>query len=238
GIKISKQHVTVRDGAQIRVRIYAPKEISSDGHPVYIAFHGGGFALGNIEMYDLHRITWAGELGVVSVNVDYRLAPEFTFPYAIHDSWDATKWVAANAATIGGNLRKGFIVGGVSAGGNIAAVMSQLARDEKLSPPVTAIHLSIPDVIAPSVGKEKYPEQYLSREQNKHSIVLNAEDMDFFQSISVPLDTCELGGLPSAYFQICGMDPLRDEALIYKEKLYKEGIQTKSDIYSGVPHAF
>jgi len=87
---------------------------------------------------------------------------------------------ATNFKTLGGNPKKGFLAGGISAGGNFGAIVSHLYRDDKLSPPLTGCYLSIPACISPQFVPAKYKDVYLSREQNKDAPVLNKEAMDFF----------------------------------------------------------
>lgn len=156
---------------------------------------------------------------------------------------------ATNAKTLGADPQKGFIVGGTSAGGNLASIMALLARDEQLSPPLTGVLLLIPALLDPTVVPEKYKHRYQSYEQNKDAAVLPVSAMTLFKhnykpEVSSPLYSPILhpkghGGLPPFYFQVCGMDPLRDEALIYEKILREEyAVSTKLDVYQGVPHAF
>lgn len=78
---------------------------------------------------------------------------------------------------MGGDPAKGFVIGGISAGGNLAAVISHLYRDEKMSPPLTGIYLSVPILVSPEAVPDKFKHQYLSREQNKNAPILNKEVM-------------------------------------------------------------
>src|SRR5262249_48715794 len=97
--------------------------------PCLVFFHGGGWVIGNLDTHDVvcRKLAEEGELIVISV--DYRLAPEHKFPAAVDDSIIATKWIAANRAELGID-RSRLIVGGDSAGGNLAAVVSLAARDD------------------------------------------------------------------------------------------------------------
>ena len=174
---------------------------------------------------------------------------------------------AANSDLIGADLSKGFIVAGISAGANISAVISHLYRDEKLQPPLTGIYLSIPSAVDASVVPGKYRAEYLSREQNKNAPILSEAAMLMFRSTSTLMQafvenilTKRLSlecydpdpasplmspllfpsghtSLPPTYFQVCGMDPLRDEGLIYEHVLREEcGVATRLDLYPGLPH--
>lgn len=87
------RQIPMRDGTSITVRIYRSKTPQKSGAPVFVMYHGGGFCLGGLENETLLCRKWVEEFGGVTVNVDYRLAPEHTFPTAVHDSFDALKWV-------------------------------------------------------------------------------------------------------------------------------------------------
>jgi acetyl esterase/lipase len=87
------QQIPMRDGASITVRIYRSKTPRKDGAPLFVMYHGGGFCLGGLDNETLLCRKWVEEFGGMTVNVDYRLAPEYAFPTAIHDSFDALKWV-------------------------------------------------------------------------------------------------------------------------------------------------
>ncbi|TVY24707.1 AB hydrolase superfamily protein [Lachnellula hyalina] len=240
------RQIPVRDGTSIAVRIHKPKVPPKDGRPIFVVYHGGGFMLGGLDSEVALCRKFTG-LGGIAVNVDYRMAPENPFPTPINDAYDALKWTAANFEELGGNPKKGFLAGGISAGANFGAVVSHLYRDDKLSPPLTGAYLSIPPCIAPDLVPAKYKDVYLSREQNKEAPRLNKDSMDFFNKMynadpNSPLAAPSLfethRGLPPTYFQICGLDPLRDEAIIYEDILKEEGVKTKVDFYPGLPHAF
>lgn len=87
------RHIPMRDGASITVRIYSSNTAQKGGAPVFVMYHGGGFCLGGLDNETLLCRKWVEEFGGVTVNVDYRLAPEYAFPTAVHDSYDALKWV-------------------------------------------------------------------------------------------------------------------------------------------------
>src|SRR2546426_1805771 len=113
----------------IPVRLYRPKGVpTSTMLPALVFFHGGGWVIGDIETHDVLCRQLTAGAGISVVNVDYRLAPEHKFPAAIDDAWAATRWVAAQAARLGIDAGR-LAVGGDSAGGNLAAVVSLDARD-------------------------------------------------------------------------------------------------------------
>ena len=93
GIKEKDHQISVRDGAQITVRTYQPESPPSSGSPLAVIYHGGGWCIGGLENEELLCRLLCSKLGVTCVNVDYRLAPDHKFPIAVHDGYDATKWV-------------------------------------------------------------------------------------------------------------------------------------------------
>ncbi|KAI9742964.1 MAG: hypothetical protein M1818_003259 [Claussenomyces sp. TS43310] len=186
------------------------------------------------------------------VNVDYRLAPQYTFPTRIEDGYDAFKWIATNATEIRADPCKGFIVGGVSAGANFTGVIAYLARDDAISAPITGLFLSIPCCLMPQACNvvPQWKGELLSMEQNKDSDMLDVRSYhqlieDIYEALlSDPrilflLYPDHSGLLKRAYFQICGLDPIRDEAFLFDPLLRKiSGASTRVDIYDGLPHGF
>ncbi|KAK5069675.1 hypothetical protein LTR24_010701 [Lithohypha guttulata] len=247
-VKQSEDQYTNREGMKMRVKVYQPTEPSSTGSPLIVMYHGGGFCIGAPEGEEQTCRNMVQAFGAVCVSASYRLAPEHPFPAAPNDSWDALKWAAANAKSLKADPSQGFIVGGTSAGGNITAVLALLARDEGLSPPLTGQYLAIPAVGNKKWIPEKYKDRFLSFEQNKDVPVLPIAAIDMFMKGYAPDEDDHVHytviahpkghkGLPPAYFQIDGMDPLRDEGLIYATMLDEDnGIKTKVDVYPGQPH--
>ncbi|KAH8195748.1 hypothetical protein TruAng_010076 [Truncatella angustata] len=251
--------IPVRKGAQIRVRIYTPAKPpdAEKGRPLIVMYHEGGWSMGDLSDEEVNCRLFARDLGAVCVNVEYRLAPEHPFPTWINDSWDALQWAAENAACLGADPLAGFLVGGGSAGGNIAAVLSHVARDEDLSPPLTGQYLCVPAItcfLPPDQIPERYRPDYLSHPSVTPSTdpvlklkggenLMKILKADPESPLMVPFHygKTERGhkGVPPAYFQVCGLDPLRDEALIYERILKDEaGVKTKLDLYKGLGHYF
>ncbi|KAK5730708.1 hypothetical protein LTR15_000646 [Elasticomyces elasticus] len=259
GVNESDHQVAMRDGHKITCRVYKPESPSSGGSPLAVIYHGGGWCIGGLENEELLCRLLTSKLGMICVNVDYRLAPEHKWPLAIHDSYDATQWAAKNA---GADPSQGFLIGGTSAGGNMTAVVAHMWRDAGDKPAITGCHLMIPAVCwqvlhriyssYPKFMPEVYKKDCTSMEQNKDAPILGQKAMDLFTDNYIPnvedrkdplfsplLVPTGQKGLPPSYFQICGMDPLRDEALIYERVLREEqGIKTKVDMYPGLPHGF
>lgn len=241
--------IAVHDGASIPLHIHRPSPALSQS-PLIVWYHAGGYCVGGPELSMPVCRNLVQKFGAVVVNVGYRHAPEHKFPTPINDCWDALKWVADHTIELQADPSKGFIIGGESSGGNASAVLAHLARDNQLSPPLTGQFLSVASCLPPETVPEKYRPFYHSWEQAEASHKLFNYDMTviFRQAhrpdMRSPLfgafnDPRGHAGLPPAYFQICGIDPVRDEGFIYERVLREEyGIKTKMDLYSGLPHAF
>lgn len=246
--------IPARDGYEIPIPVHKPQSIPTDGCPLVVMYHGGGFCLGDLDTETLNCRAFVNHFNAVCLNVDYRLGPEWPFPVAINDAWDALQWTAANYSTsrylAGAAPReRGFVVGGNSAGANITAVLTHLARDAQMNPPITGQYLAVPLLLPPEVVPEHCRERYLSSEQNKHAPILpraalkmfaKAYQPDLQSRLYVPFnDPSGHADIPPAYIQVCGMDPYRDENLIYESVLREDyGIKMRLDIYPGLPHSF
>ncbi|OAL43430.1 hypothetical protein IQ07DRAFT_579995 [Pyrenochaeta sp. DS3sAY3a] len=235
-----------RTGHEIPTRWYKPKKQTR--LPVVVLFHGGGFVMGDLENEEVSSRFISHDCAALVFNVDYRLAPEYPFPNGLEDAYDAVKWVGTKSHTLGGNPEAGFIVGGFSAGSTFAAVSVQLARDEGLSPPITGQLLSLPATLHHTVYPKKWKSQLLSYEANGNAPVINAKSIEIFEPLYACPDWSDpraspalqpnLKDLPKAYFQITGLDPLRDEGFLYDRLLRENGVETKVDVYPGLPHTF
>ncbi|PQE17102.1 AB hydrolase superfamily protein [Rutstroemia sp. NJR-2017a BBW] len=251
-ITVRTFNITARDGYDIPVRSYVPNS-TEESRAVLVYLHAGGFLFGDLESGDMNCRMLATRLNISVLNVGYRLAPKWPFPHGVNDSYDATEWVAANAEKhLKASPTKGFIVGGISSGANFAGVIAYMARDSKLSPPITGLWLSIPVCIMPDAYEHLQSElrdQLLSLEQNNDNPLLTRKSLNDIQGlykcppddprISFLLNTNHSNLPKRAYFQICGRDPLRDEAFLWRKLLQKHsGTKSKTHLYSGMPHGF
>ncbi|KAK7050696.1 Esterase/lipase/thioesterase [Favolaschia claudopus] len=245
-------HTVPVDGGEITVRVIIPTSTAQEGpefeFPVLVHYHGGGWSIGSIDGDDLGLRILSVATRVVTVNVGYRLAPENPFPIPLNDSYTALKWTVSNAKSLRISLAKGFFVGGVSAGGELAAVMTQKSIQDPFftNTKITGNILSVPLIIHPDAYPTEYAHELLSVKQNADAPILDRTLMDAFLDCHRAPPTSPdfsplLGsreGLPPTYLQICGLDPLRDEGLLWERLLREQGTPTKLDIYPGVPHGF
>ncbi|SEH81892.1 Acetyl esterase/lipase [Mycolicibacterium rutilum] len=209
----------------IGIRIYRPA--TDAPAPLVIYIHGGGWVVGGLDSYDsiARRHAVAGDAVVVSLS--YRLAPEHPFPAAVDDVWAATQWVAAHAAELGADPDR-IAVAGDSAGGNLAAVVTQLARAagapairfQLLWYPSTTFDLSLPSF------KENADAPILSTQAASGYSRWYIGDLDMADAPAtlVPARAADLSGLPAAYIAVAGHDPLRDDGIRYGELLSAAGV--------------
>ncbi|RDW59268.1 hypothetical protein BP5796_12192 [Coleophoma crateriformis] len=239
--------ISMPDGHQNSVEVFRPP-ISTGEEPLIVWYHGGGFCLGDAKYDEAFCRKLCLDLNAVVIGVNYRLAPEFPFPVPINDCWDTLQWISSHSQQLKANLKNGFILSGSSAGGNISAVLSLLARDSK-SVDITGVYIGVPIVVHPSVVPQRYQSLYRSYEENKNAPLLSTETFELLIDAYSPDPLNPLyspllwpnghRNLPRSYFQVCGLDPLRDDGIIYERVLREEnGISTRIDMYPGVPHAF
>ncbi|HMN76659.1 MAG TPA: alpha/beta hydrolase [Burkholderiaceae bacterium] len=210
----------------IALRAYRPLH-ATPGAPLpgLVYFHGGGWTIGDLETHDVLCRELANGAGCAVIAVDYRLAPEHRFPCAVDDCFAATAWIARNAASLGIDPAL-LAVGGDSAGGNLAAVVSQLARDA--GGPSIAYQLLIYPATDQRLGQTSHQtngEGYLLTRDSiayymGHYIANAADRLDPRAS---PLLHENLSGLPPALVLTAGYDPLRDEGLDYANALSSAG---------------
>jgi acetyl esterase len=220
----------------IPVRVYTPA--GEPPFPVLVFFHGGGWVIGSVEGSDSTARALANASGCVVVSVEYRLAPEHKFPAAADDAYAATAWVAEHAAEIGGDPRR-VAVGGVSAGGNLAAVVSLMARDRG-GPPLCFQLLIIP------VTDRNF--ETLSYSENAEGYGLTRDGMVWFWNhylsdesearhpYAAPLRAEHLRDLPPAYVITAEYDPLRDEGEAYAARLREAGVPVAAVRCEGLTH--
>jgi len=218
----------------VAMRYYRPLGSKPDeALPALVYFHGGGHTIGDVDTHDVLCRQLANGARCAVYSADYRMGPEFKFPAAVDDCFAATRFVASR--------HKQIAVGGDSAGGNLAAVVSILARDagapaiayQLLIYPATDMRFAHASITRNGEGYlltkkaiDYFTAQYLSSD---------AERLDWRAS---PLLAGSLANLPPAYVITAGYDPLVDEGRAYAERLAKEGVDVAYREYPDMVHGF
>jgi acetyl esterase len=227
-------------GGKIPIRVYTP--VAAGGGPLaaLVFYHGGGWVIGNIASHDAVCRALAQSSGCKIFSVDYRLAPEEQFPAAVEDAYAAVQWLEGNASSNGVDPNN-IAVGGDSAGGNLAAVVSQMAKDQ--SGPHIAYQLLIYPVTQCRIQTE-------SRKELAEGYFLELETMKWFEDTYLrddadakdprasPLLADDLTGLPPAYVITAGFDPLKDEGKQYADNMRAAGVDVKYACYDSLVHGF
>lgn len=229
-------------GGEIKLRIYTPTQ--ENLLPVLVYFHGGGWVLGDLEVADSFCRQIANQVGCIVVSVDYRLAPEHKFPAAVEDCYRATQWVASHCGVPDKVMRSGDIrrlaIAGDSAGGNLAAAVTLMARSERefrlchqvLIYPVTHYNFN-------TESYRQYAHHYLTSSAMiwywQH--YLSTPD-DGKNPLASPLLAENLTNLPPATIITAEYDVLRDEAEAYGERLRQAGVPVTITRYDGMIHGF
>ncbi len=222
---------------QIPLRIYVPK--GNGPFPVYVSIHGGGWVFGCLDSHDLFCRSISEQAKVIVVSIDYRLAPEHKYPAAFNDCCEAVDWVVKHIQDWGGDSSQ-LVIGGISAGGNLAAAVVLKAKEKKI--PTFKAQVLICPVMQYSfdtASYQKYADGYF----------LTKRDMEFFwnqylekaedgkQLYTSPLLAPDVSELPSALIVLAEFDPLYDEGRAYGEKMKAADVPVKIKSYPTI-HGF
>ncbi|MEO1029532.1 MAG: alpha/beta hydrolase fold domain-containing protein, partial [Pseudomonadota bacterium] len=225
------------DGAEIRARLLVPSDAPK---ALFIYYHGGGWVLGNIDTYDTLGRRLAERTGAAVLLVDYRKAPEHPYPAAPNDAWDALAFADSHCEMLL-DKKLPIIVGGDSAGGNLAAVVAQMAKS------AGGPQISLQVLVYPVTDCDLTRPSYLSMD---NQLLLNTPLMAWFfdhyapdketrtnTDIS-PIRAEDLSGLPPAILITAEFDPLRDEGEEYAEKLKAAGVPVTFKRFEKQMHNF
>ena len=237
---VESRHPTGPAGA-IPIRLYRPLGSRADERlPALVYFHGGGWTFGDLDTHDVVCRELANLARCAVASVDYRLAPEHKFPAAVEDAVAATRWVAREAEALA--LDPGRIAaGGDSAGGNLAAVVALMARDE--GGPKLAMQVLIypaTDMAADTPSHSEFADGYvLTRDAilwSRGNYLRSPDDVADWRAS--PLRARDHARLPPAYVVTCGFDPLRDEGRAYADRLRAAGVPVTYECFEGMVHGF
>jgi acetyl esterase len=205
-----------------------------------VFFHGGGWVIGDLDTHDVACRKLADEGQLIVISVDYRLAPEHKFPSAVDDAIVATAWIAAHARELGIDASR-LVVGGDSAGGNLATVVAIAARDGN-GPAIAGQLLIYPATdFAMTQPSHSEPETSILLTHSvikwfcNHYLNGTADISDWRAS---PARANTLVGLPQAYVLTAGADPLRDEGDEYARRLKEAGVAVTYRTFPGQFHGF
>jgi len=230
------------NGAEVPIRIYSPA--GAGPHPLIVFYHGGGWVFCGLDTHDSTCRALANEAAAVVVSVDYRLAPEAKYPAAAEDCYAATVWAAENADELNANADQ-LVVAGDSAGGNLAAVVSLMARDNHAagkSAPEIRFQVPIYPVTNHNFNTASYAD-------NAEGYYLTQKMMRWFWDQYLPNDSAgqesyaspllaDLAGLPPSLVITAEYDPLRDEGEAYADRLSSAGVSAELVRYNGQIHGF
>ena len=225
------------DGYAIPLRILVP---TAAPRGVLVYYHGGGWVIGALPEFETLGRTLAERSDCAVVLVDYRMAPENPYPAAADDSWAALQWVDAHLEEIAGR-RVPLIVGGDSAGGNLAAIVAQKARDA--GGPQLAMQVLVYPVTDCDLDNESYRDP-------ENQLLLSRDSMVWFWDLyapehamrqnpdACPSKTADLSGLPPAVVLLAEHDVLRQEGREYADALARAGVPVQTRVFDGQMHGF
>ncbi len=224
----------------IPARLYMPGKAM--GYPLFVLLHGGGWVIGGLDSADNMARFICRHAGCAVLSVDYRLAPEHVFPAAAKDAYAALAWAAEHAGELGADAGK-LLVGGDSAGGNLAAAAALMAR-QKGGPKIAGQCLFYAGLDSVNLDTPSY------KEFGESSLGLPRRDVEWFlqqyipdpgdrlNPLASPLLAQDLGGLPPALVVTAEFDVLRDEGESYARRLQEAGVKVKLMRCNGMTHGF
>ena len=241
--RVEDKHFLARDKHMVPVRLYAP---SQNRLPVLVYFHGGGFTVGSIATHDrlCRRLSHLAQCAVVSV--DYRLAPEYKFPCAHNDAWDALQWVSEYGDKFGLDTAR-IAVAGDSAGATLASFCAIQARDAGLTlalqllfypgcarHPTTQSHIQFAQgFVLEALHLVYFFKHYLNSEDDRND--WRFAPLDGFGADG---DLLDLNAVAPVWLGLAECDPLVDEGIQYADRLRLAGVQVDLELYRGVVHEF
>jgi acetyl esterase len=233
GLQIA-EHTAQAEAASVRVRVYRGGH--AEPAPVVVFCHAGGFALGNLDTDHRQCVELARRGGCTVVSVDYRLSPEHPYPAPLDDAVTALRWVAANATELGIDAGR-IAVAGSSAGAALAAGLAHGAADGSLPPIVfQLLHQPVLDDRATASKAEFVASPAFDGEAAK--LMWRRYLASDGSGASVPARRERLGGLPTALITCAEIDPFRDEAIEYAQRLLRAGVSTELHVFPRTCHGF
>lgn len=224
---------------RIDARIYTPKTDAGKALPMIAYWHGGGFVIADLNVYDATPRALADLTGAIVVSLDYRRAPEAKFPAAHEDAFAGYEWVLKNATSLGGDPKR-IAVAGESVGGNLAANVAIMARDKQLQLPVH--QLLVYPVTQSNMDTPSYDTWAQAKPLDKPMMTWFVEQYTTkpsdAQDPRIALVNANLTGLPPTTIVNAEIDPLLSDGELFETKLDAAGVDVTQKTYSGVTHEF
>lgn len=223
----------------IDARVYTPRTDTKGPLPVIAYWHGGGFVIADLDVYDASPRALAKNAGAIVVSLDYRRAPEHKFPAAHDDAFAGYKWVTANAASFGGDPKR-IAVAGESAGGNLAMHVAIMARDKAAPMPVH--ELLVYPVAQTSMSTKSYQDWQFAKPLDKAMmswfVTHYTRTPDDTKDTRIDLVHAKLTGLPKTTIITAEIDPLKSDSDMLKQALEDAKVDVEQKTYQGVTHEF
>lgn len=241
--QVREQSIPVEEG-EISVRLYWPDVPKGEKTPLLVHYHGGGWALGDLDTHDTICRYYCNQISAVVMSVHYRLAPEWKFPTGLEDCYSALCWAVENAEALAIDPNR-VAVTGDSAGGNLSAVVCIMSK-KRNGPGIKYQALVYPGVDITPESAERYP----SIKQFGTDYFLTAADIewlrelyfddpeDAYNILASPILYDDLQGLPSALVITAGFDPLVDQGKAYADKMTAAGIDVEYYCIEDSIHGF
>ncbi|RZA08711.1 MAG: alpha/beta hydrolase [Proteobacteria bacterium] len=223
-----------RDGATLTIRLFG-KDPSGYPSPLFLYFHGGGYVAGDLETHHAAITQLASRTTARIALLNYRRAPEHRYPTALHDAEDALTFCRESNELAGPKTQ--IVVGGDSAGGNLAAALS-LSRGTDIAGQI----LLYPTLDAGFTGPswQEYPQGYITNAEDAKAfnLLYARSEKDFKDPLFSPMQAEDFTGVPRAFIFLSEVDPARSDGQAYAEKLKAAGVQVRVKVYPEMPHGF
>jgi acetyl esterase len=244
-VAVVENRILQGPGGEIPIRVYQPADARDGaGLPMLLLYHGGGFALGDLDSHDTMARYYCAYAGAMVLSVHYRRSPEHKFPAAVEDCYAALEWAARQGAGIGGDPAR-IAVTGDSAGGNLSAAVCLAARDRR------GPRVAFQALVYPATDFSAEADYLSRREFGGGEYLLSQQDIRWLSgmyftdqgregrdALASPLLAEDLSGLPPALIITAGFDPLRDEGRLYAERLAAAGVAAEYCCFEDTIHGF